>query len=112
MKRKYILVAVVAALLSGCAVVDITKTSKGFYDKTDANEIEILKTRPERSYEELGTVTASGFALTESAKMHNAIRTKAAALGANAVILTEEGVIPDGWGSARRWATGVAIRYK
>ncbi|MCP5525140.1 MAG: hypothetical protein H7A46_26755 [Verrucomicrobiales bacterium] len=112
MKLQYIVVAIAVVVLSGCAVVDVTKTSKGFYDKTNANEIEILKTRPERSYEELGTVTASGFAATDTAKMHNAIRTKSAALGANAVILTEEGMLPDGWGSGRKWATGVAIRYK
>jgi hypothetical protein len=58
-------------------------------------------------------VTASGFAPDETAKMHNAIRTKSAALGANAVILTEEGIIPDPWwGISRKWATGVAIRYR
>ena len=112
MKLRYIAAAVAVALLTGCTVVDVTKTSKGFYDKSNANEIEILKTRPERSYEELGTVTASGFAPTDTAKMHNAIRTKSAALGANAVILTEEGIIPGGWGGGRKWATGVAIRYK
>ena len=43
--------------------------------------------------------------------MHNAIRTKASALGANAVVLTDEGIINDGWG-LKRWATGVAIAFK
>ena len=100
-----------AALLAGCATVDVTKTGKGFYDKTNPNDVDILKTRPERSYEELGTVTAAGFAPDETAKMHNAIRSKSAALGANAVILTEEGIIAGGWGP-KKWATGVAIRYK
>jgi hypothetical protein len=112
MKLPYIALTAAVALLGGCAVVDVTKTAKGFYDKTNPNEIEILKTRPERAYEELGTVTASGFALDQTAKMHNAIRTKSAALGADAVILTEEGVIPGGWGTGQKWATGVAIRYK
>ena len=100
-----------AAVLTGCATVDVTKTGKGFYDKTNPNDVEILKTRQERSYEELGTVTATGFAPDETAKMHNAIRSKSVALGATAVILTEEGIIPGGWG-AQKWATGVAIRYK
>jgi hypothetical protein len=109
---KYLATALGVLLLVGCASVDVTKTGKGFYDKTDANEVEILKTRPERSFEELGTVTATGFATSETAKMHNAIRSKSAALGANAVILTEEGMLPDGWGGAHRWANGVAIRYK
>ena len=112
MRLLHIAAALVAALFVGCASVDVTKTAKGFYDKTNPNEVEILKTRPERSYEELGTVTATGFAPAETAKMHNAIRTKSAALGAQAVILTEEGMLPDGWGGIRKWATGVAIRYK
>jgi hypothetical protein len=43
--------------------------------------------------------------------MHNAIRDKSAPLGASAVILVEEGILGGGWG-AKRWATGVAIRYK
>ena len=97
--------------LGACAHVDVTKTSKGFYDPTNAADVEILKTRPEKHYEELGTVTVTGFASDESAKMHNAVREKAAALGANAVILTEEGMVPSGFGNMKRWATGVAIRY-
>lgn len=109
MKLQYLPLLVAAALLSGCAVVDVTKTAKGFYDKTNPNDVEILRTRPERSYVELGTVTASRFAPTETAKMHNAIRTKSAALGANAVILMEEGIVP---GFHGKWSTGVAIRYK
>lgn len=74
--------------------------------------MEILKTRPEKAYVELGTVTVTGFAPADVAKMHNAIRTKSAPLGANAVILTDEGIIVDPWAGQRRWATGVAIRYK
>ncbi|MBE0544653.1 MAG: hypothetical protein IH623_25210 [Verrucomicrobia bacterium] len=112
MKLKHIAAILVAVSVVGCASVDVTKTAKGYHDKTDPNEVEILKTRPERSYEELGTVTATGFVPAETAKMHNAIRTKSAALGANAVILTEEGIIPGGWGGGKKWATGVAVRYK
>ena len=108
MKLKLIGIALIAASLVGCAVVDVTKTAKGTYDKSDPNEVQILKTRPERSYEELGTVTASQFNPLDTAKMHNAIRAKSAALGANAVILTEEGILPNG----KKWATGVAVRYK
>ena len=43
--------------------------------------------------------------------MHNAIRAKSAVLGATGVILTEEGITPAGFGSYKRWATGVAIRH-
>lgn len=107
MRLQHVGLVLLTVMLAGCAMVDITKTAKGFYDQTDPNEIEIMKTMPGRPYEELGTVTAARFQPEESAKMHNAIRTKSAALGANAVILTEEGI--DG---GYKWATGVAIRYK
>jgi hypothetical protein len=101
----------VCCLLAACAEVDITKTNKGFFDPTNPNDVDILKTRPDKPFVELGTVTATNFAPSDSAVMHNAIRSKAAALGASAVILTEEGIIPAGFGP-KRWATGVAIRYK
>lgn len=97
--------------LAGCASVDVTKTAKGFYQPTNPNNIEILKTKPNKDFDELGTVTVSGFDSNESAKMHNAIRAKTATLGANAVILTEEGLYREGVGF-KRWATGVAIFYK
>ena len=101
------LLLVLSLSLAACAVVDVTKTAKGFYEKTDPNSVEILKTRPTRTFEELGTVTAAQFMPMETAKMHNAIRAKSAVLGANAVILTEEGILNNG----RKWATGVAIRF-
>ena len=111
MKARVFSLAFLCLMLAACAVVDVTKTAKGFYDQTNPNDVEILKTRPDKPFVELGTVTATRFAASESALMHNAIRAKSAALGANAVILTEEGIIPGGF-SGRRWATGVAIRYK
>jgi len=99
-------------LLTACASVDVTKTSKGFYEPTEPAEVQILKTIPPYKYIELGTITVSGFDSSEPAKMHNAIRAKSSTLGATAVILTEEGLIPVGWGQYDRWATGVAIRVK
>lgn len=100
------------ALLSGCAVVDVTKTAKGFYNPTNPNDVQILKTVPQQKYIELGTVAVNGFQVSDTAKMHNAIRAKAAPLGANAVILTTDGMIPGAYGTATIWATGVAIRFQ
>lgn len=111
MKLRHIIAVLLAAILVGCASVDVTKTAKGFYDKTDPNQVEILKTRPEKSFIELATVTVTGFPPSETAKMHNAIRAKSAAVGANAVILTSEGVLPGGF-TGKMWATGVAIRFQ
>ena len=106
------LIAACLLFMSGCASVDVTKTASDYYAPTDPNLIEILKTQPERKFVELGTITVSGFDSKEVAKMHNGVRAKAAPLGANAVILTEEGLIPTGFGQYKRWATGVAIRYE
>jgi hypothetical protein len=111
MKSRYLLLCIFFLLL-GCASIDITKTAKGFYDPTDPNEVEILKTVPSRPYEELGTITAVNFNPTDTAVLHNAVRTKAAALGANAAILTQEGIDSSGGWGPKRWAMGVAIRYK
>lgn len=107
-----ILLALVASLLVGCASVDITKTGAGYFAPTNPNQVEILTTVPTKPYVELGTVTISGFQAKEEAKMHNAIRAKAAPLGATSVIIQSQGMIPKGFGTFERWATGVAIRYK
>jgi hypothetical protein len=110
------LIVLLAALtaqfvLTGCQSVDITKTAKGFHAATNPNDVEVLMTRPDRAYEELGTINATGFLPTETAKMHNALRAKAAPLGANAVVVTGSGMINDGWG-VKQWVTGVAIAWK
>lgn len=106
------IIAAVGLIFAGCANVDVTKTAKGHYDATNPNDVEILKTKPDKPYIELGTVTVTGFAPSDVAKMHNAIRAKSAPLGADAVILTDEGMVMDPWAGQRRWATGVAIKYK
>ena len=60
MRLLHLTAVLAAAFLVGCASVDVTKTAKGFYDKTNPNDVEILKTRPEKSYLELATVTVTG----------------------------------------------------
>lgn len=107
-----LIVSMVALIcLTGCQSVDVTKTSKGFVAPTNPNNIEILMTRPDRPYEELGTINATGFQPSETAKMHNALRAKAAPLGANAVIVTGSGMVNDGWG-IKQWVMGVAVHWK
>lgn len=110
MKLKLLAAVAIALACVGCASVDVTKTAKGFYEPTNPNDVEILKTLPSKPFVELGTVTASGFGADESAVMHNEIRAKSAALGANAAVIQQEGFIP-GAGGPKKWATGVAIRY-
>ena len=110
MKQTYAVATITFAILAfgGCEHVDITKTAKGYFPPTNPNEIEILMTAPERPYVELGSLTVTGFDFNEEAKMHNAIREKAAPLGANAVIIQSQGTDR----RDNRWVTGVAIRFK
>lgn len=95
-------------LLLGCQTVDVTKTAKGSFSPTNAAEVEILRTRPDRKYIELATVTTTGHSPSNEAKLHNALREKTAPLGANAVILTDSGIDVNG----QLWSRGVAIRWQ
>lgn len=102
---------VLVIVTTGCARVEVTKTSKGAVAATNPNDVEVLMTKPERAYEELGVLTAHGYAASDTAKMHNALRKGAAPLGATAVVITDSGQIPKGWGNYEIWANAVAIRW-
>jgi hypothetical protein len=112
MKHIALLALLTFGFLSACSTVDVTKTGRGYRPPTNANAVEILMTVPTRPYEELGSITVQGFQLRDEAKMHNAIRAKAAPLGASAVIIQSQGIVPTGFGGGTRWATGVAIGWK
>ncbi len=99
--------------LVGCATVDVTKTSKGFDAPTKPNDVEIFQTRPDRPFTELGSIATTEWAPSDTAKLHNALREKAAPLGANAVIIVSSGMAPTGsWGTMQMWSNAVAIRFK
>ena len=111
MNYKTILLATVAALtFSSCATVDITKTGEGYHSPKPAATVKILKTRPEAKYAEIGVLNVLGFPARDTAKMHNAIRAKAGPMGADAVIITDVGIVPGGF-HGKKYASGVAIRY-
>lgn len=105
---KLLSITSLAAFFMGCATVDVTKTAKGSFKATNPNEVEILQTRPDRSFIELGSISAAKIPPKKTAKMHNALRAKSAPLGADAVIILNSGIDDDG----DLWATGVAIQYK
>ena len=109
---KYAITVALCGFTLSCATVDITKTGAGYFDPVDPSRVEILKTRPDKPYVELGTLDIAGFKPRDTAKMHNAIRTKAAPLGANAVIITDENILRDPYAGAVKYASAVAIRYK
>jgi len=100
--------SLLASSVAGCAHVDVTKTAQGFHEPTRADDVEILMTKPDRKFIELGTISTSRWNARETAKMHNALRSKSAPLGANAVVLLNSGIDADGY----LWSTGVAIRYQ
>jgi hypothetical protein len=109
MRNVFLASLVVASLaLVGCQTVDVTKTAKGSFEPTKAADVEILRTRPDRRYIELATVTTTGHSPSSEAKMHNALREKTSQLGANAVILTESGLDHNNM----LWSRGVAIRWQ
>lgn len=97
-------------LLSGCATVDVTKTAKGYSEPTRPDDVEILMSRPTRGYTELATVSTSNWNPKETAKMHNALRAKTAPLGADAVVITDSGIVVV-QSSSKLWCTGFALRY-
>ena len=112
MRAKTFSAAAILVLLVGCASgIEVTKTAQGTFTPTNPDAVEILLTRPEKPYEELGTVTVKDYNTSYRAEMYNAIRVRVAPLGADAVILTNQGVRPIG-GAWLMWAYGVAIRYK
>ena len=113
MRYQLLLSPVIFSLfLIGCSTVDVTKTSKGYDAPTNPNEVEILVTKPDRKFRELATLSVSGFSQKDTAKMHNALRSKAAPLGASAVVITASGLIPDGWGQYTQWANAVAVKWQ
>jgi hypothetical protein len=114
MKKPFVCCALML-LVAGCAGpnVDVTKTSKGYLAPTNPNVVDILETKPDRPFTELGSMIVSGWPPGDVAKMHNELRAKAAPLGADAVIILNSGVAIDpSWGDTVMWATAVAIKYK
>ena len=93
--------------LISCTHVSVTKTGVGIYPATSPARVEIRGTVPQhKRYDEVGMVSADIFG-ADPAQAYNTIREKAAAIGADAVILNNQ--IPIG---ARMIINGTAIKYK
>lgn len=110
MQRTLCLTSIVVwlAIAAGCATIDVTKTGKGFFEPTRADDVQVLMSLPDRRYEEVASISTRGWSPNATAKMHNALRSKAAPMGANAVVLQNSGIDANGL----LWSTGMAIRYK
>ena len=105
MNWRMVATLVVVSVTAGCAAVDVTKTAKGYHAPTNPNEVQILFTKPDGAFEEVAAVTVTGFEPNQTAKMHNALRQKAAPVGADAVLILSSGVEQN-----HLWATAVAIK--
>jgi hypothetical protein len=106
--RKLNLCAFIGLILvsAACSTVNVTKTAKGIYVPTKAAEVEIKGLAPESGYEEIGMLSASIYG-TDPSTAYNTIREKAAAIGADAVVISNQML----WGD-RIIINGVAIKYK
>lgn len=109
--KRLLVLFVMCCVMIGCASIDVTKTSDQVYPPTDAKDVEFLRVTPYRAYEQLATFEVSGFDQSQTVTMHNAMRIRAATLGADAVILTSESVVPSSMGGHDLVGTGIAIRY-
>ena|SRR5437762_9028860 len=95
-------------LLGGCVVSHARKVPGVNYTKTEASEIELLYQEPSKPYEVVGFVSVDKGGGASDAAVEREFRTKAASLGANAVIieaLPVHGLITvvQGHGRAIRW---------
>ena len=110
--KRYLLITLILASMLSCIspTVVALKTGKGFHESTAAGSIDIYTAVPTEKYEELGTISASNFDISDIGKMHNALRDKASTLGANAVIITNQGQVQRGV-LLLRWAEGTAIKW-
>lgn len=106
MKIKLSIITFITLLaFSSCSHVTITKTGMGIFAPTSQSTVEIRATLPNRKYEEVGMLTAD--ILGNPATGYNLIREKAAAVGADAVILQNQMPL----GNGRLIINGVAIKY-
>ena len=95
----------VFSLITSCSHVTVTKTGFGIYPPTQPTRIEIRATLPDRKFDEIGMVSVDAFG--DPAQAYNLIREKAAAVGADAVVLQNQ--MPIG---GRVLINGVAIKYR
>jgi hypothetical protein len=106
--RKLNLCAFIFLILvsAACSTVNVTKTAKGIYLPTKPAEVEIKGLAPQSGYEEIGMVSGNIYG-NDPSTAYNTIRKKAAAIGADAVVLSNQ--MPYG---GRILLNGVAIKYK
>ena len=92
MKTAAIFVGVLVVFLSGCTSVSYTSLSAKKYSPTVAAEVEMFFTNfPEKEFIVIGTVEVAGPRRAEGPEIFAKIRERAAAVGADAIIIEPRG---------------------
>jgi hypothetical protein len=93
---------------AGCSSTTAVRTSETKYRSTNWRDVQVLTVRPERSFEEIGSLNTSGWKQKETKALYEDLRKQAAKMGANAVLITESGVSGI---KEEQWLRAAAIRY-
>lgn len=98
-------------LCCGCASsIEVTRTTSEFHMPTNPGNVEILKVPPTRPNKQIADVSAMQYPNGESARMWSDIRTHAASVGADAVLITDEQTFRRDF-ILYRSVTGVALKW-
>jgi len=87
MKIQYSLFLVFAIFLTGCATGSRVVTGPNRYPRVPTEDVQILFTPPSQPFFEIGIATAQGAQLATDATVFEEVRSQAAKLGADAVII-------------------------
>jgi hypothetical protein len=104
-----------AIALAGCAprvAVMPSGTGVGATPKARDCRIDFFRTRVGRPYEEFAALHVEGSSWDGPEDLQEAIRTKACALGADAVVVTQEFLVTQAGGIVHVTMNGAAIRYR
>src|ERR1700756_2964284 len=113
---KSIIIGLATACLAGCISSNESPTGLDRYEPTSKKSIHLLDNSPDSStYEVIGTVSATGAPLASKEAVFEKLKKPAAALGADAVIITYAGKYFRGntdFGPLYGWeVSGNAIKY-
>jgi hypothetical protein len=104
-----------ASVVGGCSTVSVSSThylGVPAFPATDPAQVEILRREPGRAHERLGEVVLEPAGDPELAKIEGALRSEAAKLGANAVVVVRDGTRRVGaWTDGWRWVRTTRVIY-
>jgi type IV pilus biogenesis protein CpaD/CtpE len=104
---KLVLIMALVTIMAACSTARFAQTGKAYPAYTGT--VQILRFTPtDVKYEEVGVVTVDSGLVRMESQMMDALRAKAAAYGANAVIITHEGYVKVGDGDRSRTPDAVA----